>query len=94
MRDTIDVKSRFQLRLGDQSKEAGDERNLSNDSPFFHPMHLPLHYQQVAGGESGVTARRWREKNKWPVESFSKFDVKLSTGRSSVSVSGGFMKQR
>jgi hypothetical protein len=34
--------SRFRLRLGDQSKQASDERNLSSDVPFFYPIHLSL----------------------------------------------------
>jgi hypothetical protein len=27
--------------LGCHSKQAGDERNLTGDVPFFHTMHLP-----------------------------------------------------
>jgi len=36
------VTSRFQLRLGNQSKQAGDEGNLSRNVPFFYPMYLSL----------------------------------------------------
>ena len=39
---TMVVKSRFWLRLDNQSKQAGNEGNLSRDVPFFHPVHLPL----------------------------------------------------
>jgi Rhodopirellula transposase DDE domain len=34
--------SLFRLCLGDQSKQAGDKRDLSSDVPFFHPVHLPF----------------------------------------------------
>jgi hypothetical protein len=32
----MSMKSRFLLHLGKQSKQAGNEGNLSNDVPFFH----------------------------------------------------------
>lgn len=40
--DAMGVKSHFLLRLGNQSKQAGNEGNLSRNVPFFHPMHLSL----------------------------------------------------
>jgi hypothetical protein len=36
------VKSRFLLSLGGHSKQAGDERNLPQNVPFFDASHLPL----------------------------------------------------
>jgi hypothetical protein len=36
------VKSHFWLRLGNQSKQAGDKGNLSSGVSFLHSMHLSL----------------------------------------------------
>ena len=36
------VTPRFLLSLGGQSKQAGDERDLPQDVPFFHATHLPF----------------------------------------------------
>jgi hypothetical protein len=40
--NTMGEKPPFLFSLGRHSKQAGDERNLPQDVPFFHPMHLPL----------------------------------------------------
>jgi len=40
--DTMGVKPHFLFSLDRHSKQAGDERNLTGDVPFFHTMHLPL----------------------------------------------------
>ena len=40
--NTIGVKPRFLLSLGCHSKQAGDERDLPHDVPFFHTTHLPF----------------------------------------------------
>jgi len=40
--NTMGVKSHFLLSLGRHFREAGDERNLPQDVPFFHAMHLPF----------------------------------------------------
>ena len=40
--NTTGVKLHFLFHLGGHSKQAGDERYLSHDVPFFHPMHLSL----------------------------------------------------
>ncbi len=36
------VKPYLLLSLGGHAKQAGDERHLSNDVPFFYTMHLSL----------------------------------------------------
>lgn len=40
--NTMCVKSRFLLSLDCNSKQAGDERDLSHDVPFFDTTHLPF----------------------------------------------------
>ncbi len=40
--NTMGVKLRFLLSLGGHSKQAGDERDLPHDVPFFHATHLPF----------------------------------------------------
>jgi transposase len=40
--NTMGVKPHFLLSLGSHSKQAGDERDLPHDVPFFHATHLPF----------------------------------------------------
>ena len=40
--NTMGVTPRFLLSLGGQSKQAGDERDLPQDVPFFHATYLPF----------------------------------------------------
>ena len=45
---TMGAKPRFLFSLGGHSKQAGDERDLSDDVPLSHPMHLALpHHVQA-----------------------------------------------
>ena len=48
-------KTDFSFGLGDHSQRVGDERDLSYDVSFFHPIHLTLP-NKVHGMENTITS--------------------------------------
>ena len=61
------VKSRFLLRLGDQSKQVGDEGNLPRDVSFFRHLHLsfPKHMHHLISLEGLPCCFKRKESQPW-----------------------------